>query len=112
MPMHHALFGRACRDGDTQQPGALLDQGDAASRAGTAEWLKILPHGTTARRHHLPPLGIASDIMQAYLVPIGFQLLGNDTRQRRADMLAYFRLGNIHGDDAVAVDLEPDAGVE
>eukprot|EP01133_Synstelium_polycarpum_P006998 gene6997-biopygen5818 len=110
--MHHAQFRMAGGHGHAQQPRALLDQREASGRAGTAERIEILPDGPAAARHHHAPFRVRVDVMQAHLAPVRFQLVGHDARQGRADMLAHFRLGDMDGDHAVTVDLEPDAGIE
>ena len=110
--MHDAEPGVAGGDGHAQQARALLDQREAPGRAGTAERVEILPDGPAAARDHQAPFRVRVHVMQAHLAPVRFQLLGHDARQGRADMLAHFRLGDIHGDHAVTPDLEPDAGIE
>ncbi|MNU53100.1 hypothetical protein D3C71_421270 [compost metagenome] len=110
--MHDAQPRVTGGHGHAQQARAFLDQRKAPGRAGTAERIEILPDGPAAARHHQAPFRVRVHVMQAHLAPVRFKLLGHDARQGRADVLAHFRLGDVDGNDAVAADLEPDAGIE
>src|SRR5262249_20724755 len=53
---------------------------------------------------HQAVLGIARRVVDADVLPVRLELLGDDLRQRRADALAHLRLRDVHGDEAVGRD--------
>src|ERR1700676_3494783 len=85
---------------------------DASGRTRTAENRKGLKHRGASARHHNPPLWIGVDGGDADLVPIGFEFVSEDTRERRAHMLAHLGADNIDGYDSVAADGVPDSWIE
>ncbi|CAB5370617.1 unnamed protein product [Rhizophagus irregularis] len=91
-----------------EQLRARLDQGDATGGTRLAEHREGLPYRPAPARDHQAPFGVGIDMDDADLVPIGLQLIGEDARERGADMLAHFGADDVDGDDAGGIDAEPD----
>ena len=51
-------------------------------------------------------------MVDAHLGPVGFQLIGDDSGDGRADVLAHLGADDVDGDDPLAVDVVPDGGAE
>src|SRR5262249_60142583 len=84
--------------------------GARAHRAGGTR--KLDAHRLAAAGAHGAPLRIAVDRRNADVAPLDFELVSEDAGDGRADVLAHFRAGDVHGHDAVAVDAVPNSGLE
>ena len=110
--MDRAAFSRAVRGVGAHQLGAGFDQRDPTGGARLAEHREGLPHRPAAAGDHQAPFRIAVDMDDAHLVPIRFELVGEDARERGADVLAHLGADDVDGDDTGRVDPEPDRRFE
>ena len=95
-------------------PSSLAPASTSAIRPAAPARLKTgnLQYRTAAARHHDAPLRIGVDGVDAHVVPVGFEFVGEDAGERRADMLAHLGADDVDGHDAVAVDAVPDSRIE
>ena len=99
-----AVLGARGRRIDAEEARTGLRQGDAPGGAGSAEQFEVLPDRPAPAGDHEAPLRIAVHVLQAHRRPVRLEFVGDDARQRRADVLAHLRFGDAHGDDAIGVD--------
>ena len=102
-----AVGGRAGCGIDAERFCAGLDQRHAAGGAGLAVERIGLPDGPASAGDHQAPLRIRVDVLDAHIFPRRFEFIGEDARERRADMLAHLGADDVDGDDAVRVDRIP-----
>jgi hypothetical protein len=109
---HDAVARGAGRRFDLKEPRALLDQREPTRRTGAAERGEALPDRPAAARDHGAPFGIGIDVENPHFVPLHFQLIGKNARERGADMLAHFGADHMDRHHAGAVHREPECRLE
>ena len=99
--------GRTVARRNAHLRGARFDQRLAASGPGLRVEREGLPDRPAATGDHEAPFRVGVDMVDAHIRPVGLQLIGEDARERSADMLAHLGADDVDGDDAGAVDGEP-----
>src|SRR5438093_898854 len=101
-----AVLGDAVRDCHVHLLGGGLGQEHPRPGARAREGVERPVHRPTPAGEHQPVFRVVHRVVDANVLPVGFQLLGDDLGERGADALAHLRLRDVHGDDPVRRDRE------
>ena len=109
---HDAALGHALGGRDVPRRGGRVHQRQAGGGAGARERVEGPVHRPAAAGEHQAVLLVGRRIVDADVLPVRLQLLGDDLGQRRAHALPHLGLGDVHGHETVGGDGEHRAGIE
>ena len=83
-------------------------------RPAAPAWLNTgnVAYRPAAAGDHQTPLGIGVDHVEPHLVPVRFELIGENTGERGSDMLSHLGADDVDGHHSLAVDAVPDGRLE